>query len=272
MKRREREGEGPRRATQGRPRRDKEVESSLCSCSSIASACPTCTSVKAGHSQSAARGSEERQTGRERGKHRSQDALLAALLHLARDDELVEDLHGRGGSSVAMPTLEREERTHGVGLLVVEDAARGRQRSAPLEEDEDDEARDAQVELADVAKVPVEHLDVAVARAQGQRCSSVRGRARERERGAPVDDLERDELVVLGADAAHEEQARVAAIHDLGVCGRCSLADERGRGGGARGGAPLYSRKLHMRVRRARTSWVTSFTILAVELGGERGG
>lgn len=31
---------------------------------------------------------------------------------------------------------------------------------------------------------------------------------------------------------------------------------------------PLYSRKLHMRVRRARTSWVTSLTIFALALGG----
>lgn len=31
---------------------------------------------------------------------------------------------------------------------------------------------------------------------------------------------------------------------------------------------PLYSRKLHIRVRRARTSWVTSLTILALVLDG----
>jgi hypothetical protein len=31
---------------------------------------------------------------------------------------------------------------------------------------------------------------------------------------------------------------------------------------------PLYSMTLHMRVRRARTSWVTSLTILAFCLGG----
>lgn len=30
---------------------------------------------------------------------------------------------------------------------------------------------------------------------------------------------------------------------------------------------PLYSRKLHMRVRLARTSWETSLTILALSLG-----
>jgi len=30
---------------------------------------------------------------------------------------------------------------------------------------------------------------------------------------------------------------------------------------------PLYSRKLHIRVRRARTSWVTSFTIFAFTFG-----
>jgi hypothetical protein len=30
---------------------------------------------------------------------------------------------------------------------------------------------------------------------------------------------------------------------------------------------PLYSRKLHIRVRLARTSWETSLTILALSLG-----
>ena len=35
----------------------------------------------------------------------------------------------------------------------------------------------------------------------------------------------------------------------------------------ARDGLPLYSRKLHMRVRRARTSWETSLMILALSLG-----
>lgn len=39
---------------------------------------------------------------------------------------------------------------------------------------------------------------------------------------------------------------------------------DRGRGSGRR---PLYSRKLHMRVRRARTSWETSLTIFALSLG-----
>lgn len=33
-----------------------------------------------------------------------------------------------------------------------------------------------------------------------------------------MDDLERDELIVLRADAADEEEARVAAVDDLGVC------------------------------------------------------
>jgi hypothetical protein len=35
----------------------------------------------------------------------------------------------------------------------------------------------------------------------------------------------------------------------------------------ARDRLPLYSRKLHMRVRRARTSWETSLMILALSLG-----
>lgn len=39
------------------------------------------------------------------------------------------------------------------------------------------------------------------------------------------------------------------------------------RGGGGEGSAPLYSRKLHMRVRRASTSCVTSRTILDFSFG-----
>jgi hypothetical protein len=35
----------------------------------------------------------------------------------------------------------------------------------------------------------------------------------------------------------------------------------------ARDRLPLYSRKLHMRVRRARTSWETSLMIFALSLG-----
>lgn len=38
-------------------------------------------------------------------------------------------------------------------------------------------------------------------------------------------------------------------------------------GGSIRARTPLYSRKLHMRVRRDSTSWVTSLIILAFSLG-----
>jgi hypothetical protein len=122
--------------------------------------------------------------------------LLAALLHLAGQQQLVEDE---------------------VGLLEVED----------------------DVELADVAVVLVHLLDVA------------------------VDNLERDQLVVGRVAAGDEEERGIAAIYDLGVCIFVSLATSHP----CRAHRPLYSKKLHMRVRRARTSCETSLTILALSLG-----
>ncbi len=82
-----------------------------------------------------------------------QHVLLAALLHLARQQQLVEDE---------------------VGLLEVED----------------------DVELAHVAVVLVHLLH------------------------EPVDDLERDELVVGRVAPGDEEERRVSAVHDLRVCNR----------------------------------------------------
>lgn len=94
-----------------------------------------------------------------------------------------------------------------------------------------------------------------------------------------MDDLERDEFVVLLSDAAHEEEGSVASVDDFGVCAMSSPSQSsrilcRRPNTGASWpdkdrcelglNAPLYSRKLHMRVRRARTSCVTSLTILPV--------
>lgn len=130
-------------------------------------------------------------------RHDAQHRLFARFLDLAGDDELVKDL---------------------VRLLEVEDAAL---------------AIDVQVELAHVAKVAVEDLDVA------------------------VDDLERDQLVVVRRDARHKEERRIPPIHDLRVWVSGPVC------------APLYSIKLHMRdcvsgaqrTLRASTSCVTSLTI-----------
>jgi hypothetical protein len=126
----------------------------------------------------------------------AEHVLLAALLHFACQQKLVEDE---------------------VGLLEVED----------------------DVELAHVAVVFVHLLDVA------------------------VDDFESDQLVVRGVAAGDEEERGIAAINNLGVCGPVSAE----HGAVAADDQPLYSRKLHMRVRRARTSWETSLTILALSLG-----
>lgn len=83
-------------------------------------------------------------------------------------------------------------------------------------------------------------------------------------------DLEGDQLVVGGGAAGDEEEGGIATVDDLGICRRGPVRglDPGGRGqGGICSGIPLYSRKLHMRVRRDRTSWVTSLMILAFSLG-----
>jgi hypothetical protein len=78
-----------------------------------------------------------------------------------------------------------------------------------------------------------------------------------------VDDFERDQLVILGGATGDEEQRGISAINDLGVCNE--LASQQDVKSTKR--SPLYSRKLHIRVRLARTSWETSLTILALSLG-----
>lgn len=57
-----------------------------------------------------------------------------------------------------------------------------------------------QVQLAHIAKVPVENLDVS------------------------VDDLQRDELVVGGVDGRYEKQGGIATVDDLRVCSSVSDA------------------------------------------------
>lgn len=86
-------------------------------------------------------------------------------------------------------------------------------------------------------------------------------------------DLERDELVVGAVAAGDEEEGRVAAVYYFGVCGgrgvRRWAFEVRGLAGwsGRCRNGPLYSRKLHMRFRRARTSCETSLMILALSFG-----
>lgn len=106
-----------------------------------------------------------------------------------------------------------------------------------------------------VAKVPIQYLDIA------------------------MHDLERDELIIHLSDPADEEEGGVAAVDDLRVWfsqhqyqhrSFQSLPLQMETKGWKENpqGAPLYSRKLHIRVRRASTSCVTSFTIFAFAFGG----
>lgn len=78
-----------------------------------------------------------------------------------------------------------------------------------------------------------------------------------------MDDFQRDQLIVGGVAAGDEEERGVSAVYNLGVCENVSLATRYA----CWAHQPLYSRKLHMRVRRASTSWETSLTILALSLG-----
>lgn len=97
-----------------------------------------------------------------------------------------------------------------------------------------------------------------------------------------MDDFERDELVLSRRDRRDKEQRSVAAVDNLSVwvLAMCTLdtAEARrtlrvlstsaNRTPHSFPYTPLYSRKLHIRVRRASTSCVTSFTILAFVLLG----
>jgi hypothetical protein len=93
-----------------------------------------------------------------------------------------------------------------------------------------------------------------------------------------VDDLEGDQLVVGGVAASDEKQGGIASIDNLAVYwGRAVRTGSTSEQKMQRNGhckdkesehyAPLYSRKLHIRVRLDRTSCVTSLTIFAFSLG-----
>ena len=78
-------------------------------------------------------------------------------------------------------------------------------------------------------------------------------------------DLQSHKFIVCRPNAAYKEEGRITAVHDFGIYLRDESMKPQERGASKR---PLYSRKLHMRVRRPRTNWVTSFTILVFALGG----
>jgi hypothetical protein len=80
-------------------------------------------------------------------------------------------------------------------------------------------------------------------------------------------DLQRHQLIVFRPNSAYEEQRGIAPVYHFGVYSR-SLKKPEHIGGRGRGVSPLYSRKLHILVRRARTSCVTSLTIFVFALGG----
>lgn len=80
-----------------------------------------------------------------------------------------------------------------------------------------------QVELADVTEIPVKDLDVAAdEEGRVQVCRRNRGR-KERERDAPVNQLKRDQLVVLLSNPSNEEKRGITAVDDLGVCAKFSV-------------------------------------------------
>ena len=78
-----------------------------------------------------------------------------------------------------------------------------------------------------------------------------------------MDHFESYEFVVSRVTASDEEERGISSVDDFGVWKELEL-HTNGDGWAC---VPLYSRKLHMRVLRARTSCETSFTILALSLG-----
>ena len=114
-----------------------------------------------------------------------------------------------------------------------------KEQQRPQQQPENDNVRRA----THIPKVPVQHLNVT------------------------MDNLQHHQLVVALTDSGYEEQRRISPVHNLRVCAArpgCLSESCPSFSCMAAYSAPLYSRKLHMRVRRASTSWVTSFTIFAL--------
>ena len=86
----------------------------------------------------------------------------------------------------------------------------------------------------------------------------------------PVDDLESDKLIVLLPNSGDEEQRGVSPVDQLRVCDHqpTRSASPRKPSDSPPMDLPLYSKKLHILVLLASTSWVTSFTILPAKRPG----
>lgn len=88
-----------------------------------------------------------------------------------------------------------------------------------------------------------------------------------------MDNLEGDELVIGVVRGGDEEEGSIATVDDFGVWREDGLAHEGSEGDASQATpleseyVPRYSKKLQLRVRRARTSCVTSLTIFALSLG-----
>lgn len=80
-----------------------------------------------------------------------------------------------------------------------------------------------------------------------------------------MNDLESDELVVCRGAAGDEEERSISPIDHFGIWVGNISQDLSSIFGSNR--PPLYSRKLHMRVRLDRTSWETSLIIFAFSRG-----
>lgn len=80
-----------------------------------------------------------------------------------------------------------------------------------------------------------------------------------------MDDLQSHQLIIRGPDAADEEQRCISSVYNFRIY-VYSLVSQQINGFWIQL-PPLYSRKLHILVRRASTSCVTSFTILTFVFG-----
>lgn len=139
-------------------------------------------------------------------------------------------------------------RTHGVRLLEVEDQVELAHLFGQLSFQFVPPGK-LRLDWTCVAKIPIENLDITMY------------------------NFQRDQLVVSRRNGADEEQRGITSVNDLGVCvvrlqstPHPSSTNPTLR---ISQNPPLYSRKLHILVRRASTSCVTSLTIFDFCLVGK---
>ena len=85
-----------------------------------------------------------------------------------------------------------------------------------------------------------------------------------------MDNLQSYKLIIRGPNTADKEQRGISSVYNLRIYDISMFVSTTPRSildSVFHTYTPLYSRKLHILVRRARTSCVTSFTILALVFG-----